>query len=372
MHRVPFLLESPDTTLHPSIIIMAELRLAIASVSLGRSAAGHGLIHKIQQAALHSFQGVEIFYECLEHLACSLPGGLSEKNLLAAAEKTRAACDSHGITVVCLQPFGSAEGLLDAEAREDMFQRLRLWIKISHALGCDLIQVPTNFLPGKCTTGDFETICADLREISQIGMEASPRVRLAYEAVSWGTHIDIWEGAWEVVKAVNMPNLGLCLDTFHITGRVWGDPTSKSGKNVEADRALDVSLSRMVNELHADKIFYIQSGDAQKLEPPLSEQHPWHDPGQRPRMTWSRNGRLFAYEEDEGAYLPVESVLDAIINGLGYRGWVSLEAFSRELACEDSAIPALYAQRGLRSWQRMRESLGIADSAATGLSRAHL
>lgn len=351
---------------------MAELRLAIASVSLGRSAAGHGLIHKIQQAALHSFEGVEIFFECLEHLARDLPGGLNDDNLLAAAHKTRAACESHGITVVCLQPFGFAEGLLDPKARREMLQRLRLWIRVSQALGCDLIQVPTNFLPGKDTTGDFGTICADLREIAQIGMKESLPIRFAYEAVSWGTHIDVWEGAWEVVKTVNMPNLGLCLDTFHITGRVWGDPTSKSGKNLEADRALEVSLSRMVSDLDPEKIFYIQSGDAQKLDPPLGDQHPWYDPAQRPRMTWSRNSRLFAYEEDEGAYLPVHSVLDAIINTLGYRGWVSLESFSRDLASENSSIPAVYAQRGFRSWQRMHEFLGIVGAGAVGANRVHL
>lgn len=337
---------------------MAELRLAVASVSLGRAAVGHSLIRKIEQAALHSFRGIEVFYECLEYHARSLPSGLNNANLEAAAKQVREACRRYSIAIVCLQPFPSAEGLLDQEERRQMLQRMKLWIRLAKVLGTDLIQIPTNFSHSK-TTGDLDVICADLHEIVQLGLKESPPIRFAYEAVSWGTHIDTWERAWEVVKRVDMPNLGVCLDTFHIAGRVWGDPTSPAGRKGEGDRALATSLHHMAEELDVTKIFYVQSGDAQKLEPPLSARHPWYDPTQQPRMTWSRNARLFAYEEDRGAYLPVHAVLDTIINKLGYRGWISLETFSRELALRDSSIPAVYAKRGLRSWETMLTSLGL-------------
>lgn len=42
---------------------------AIASISLGRSSAGHDLLTKIRVAKLAGFEGIEIFFECLEHLA---------------------------------------------------------------------------------------------------------------------------------------------------------------------------------------------------------------------------------------------------------------------------------------------------------------
>ena len=71
---------------------------------------------------------------------------------------------------------------------------------------------------------------------------------------------------WDIVKAVSMPNFGLCLDTFHIAGRVWADPAAISGKNVDGPEALANSLVKMVDELDVNRMFYVQVRDAKFLE----------------------------------------------------------------------------------------------------------
>jgi 4-hydroxyphenylpyruvate dioxygenase len=241
------------------------LKPAIATVSLGRSAAGHGIIGKLRQASLAGFSGVEIFFECLESLAGQKQresGADKRIALIEAARDVRATCDAENLAVMTLQPFVFYDGLLDEATHRQKIKTLHLWFEICHILGTDLIQIPTNFQPDG-TTGQLDRLVTDLTLVARLGLQQSPPIRLSYEGICWGTHISTWEGTWEVVKQVNLPNLGLCLDTFHIAGRVWGDPTSPSGRTQDADEALEASLDRLVREVDPRKIFYVQLSDAE-------------------------------------------------------------------------------------------------------------
>ena len=44
-------------------------------------------------------------------------------------------------------------------------------------------------------------------------------MRVAYEALAWGRHVNTYERSWEVVRRADHPALGLCLDSFHILSR---------------------------------------------------------------------------------------------------------------------------------------------------------
>jgi 4-hydroxyphenylpyruvate dioxygenase len=129
------------------------------------------------------------------------------------------------------------------------------------------------------------------------------------------------------VQRVDCPNFGLCLDTFNIADRVWGDPTSVTGKTANADADLKASIEQRVRTVDLSKVFYIQVVDAERQTTPLVKGHPFHVDSQPPRMSWSRNARAFAYEENKGAYLPVEYVAQAIIHQMGYKGVISMELF---------------------------------------------
>lgn len=236
---------------------------------------------------------------------------------------------------------------------------MQLWIQIARILGTDTIQIPSNFLT-EGVTGDFDLIVSDLQKAADLGLEQDPAIRFAYENMCWGTFVETWEQAWEIVTAVDRPNFGICLDTFHIAGREWADPSVANGKVEGADALLEQSLANMVRLIDVDKIFYVQLEDGERLDSPLKPGHPFWVEGQPARMSWSRNARIFAFEE--GGYLPVIKVLKAIVDpapqGLGYQGWISLELFSRTLTEEGPRVPLEHAQRGLKSWNRLVQHMG--------------
>ncbi|KAI1367708.1 xylose isomerase-like protein [Xylaria arbuscula] len=333
---------------------------AIMSASLGRAWL-HDFDDKVKVAAKEGFVGIEIFYEDLEHLARKLcqTDKPEPEELLQAAEHVSALCDSVGLEIIGLQPFLFYEGLLDRQRHDELITKMSLWLQIARKLGTNTIQIPGNFLPTEELTGDYDSIASDLRKLADMGAKENPPIRFAYENLCWSTHIDTWEKAWDICKRVDRPNFGLCLDTFNIAGRVWADPTSPTGTTPNADADLEASIQALVRDVDVNKVFYIQVVDAERMSVPLVAGHPFHVDGQPPRMSWSRNARAFAYETDRGAYLPVESVVDAIIHGLGYKGWVSMELFSRTMAEEGPGVPAKHASRGIASWKKLQERLRL-------------
>ncbi|KAJ6151527.1 hypothetical protein N7470_007124 [Penicillium chermesinum] len=333
---------------------MAINRPAIASMSLGRPWI-HDLPGKLMQAAAHGFEGIELFFDDLDCYAQRTFNG----NHLEAARQTRRLCERLGMTIICLQPFSMYEGLLDrAESDRLLDEKLPRWFTLARALGTDMIQVPSNFLgpdpeTGKArTTGDRGVIVRDLQRLADLGAGAG--FRFVYEALCWGEHIDTWEASWEVVQGVDRPDFGLCLDSFNIAGRVYADPASPTGRTPNAAADLAASLQRLrTADIDPQKIFYVQLVDGERLDAPLDERHPFYVAGQPARMSWSRNARLFPCEESRGGYLPIVDVARVFFEDLGFRGWVSLELFSRTLADPDPFTPAEHARRGIDSYHKM-------------------
>lgn len=335
---------------------------AIVSVSLGRAHL-HDLIRKIEQAAKFGYAGIEIFYEDLSIFAEQLAGKYGDPTtgeLIAAARRVRELCESHGLVIISLQPFSFYEGLKDRQQHKRRVEVLQsVWFPLVKELGTDIIQIPANFLPAEQLTSDLDVIVSDLLELADLGLRQDPVVKFVYENLCWSTYIDTWEKAWDVVKLVDRPNFGICLDTFNIAGRIWADPTSPAGKVPDGDEILKSSMTRLVEEIDVRKVFYIQIVDAERMDPPLSKDHPWHVDGQVPRMTWSRNARTFLYEGERGAYLPVESIAATLISSLGYEGFVSMELFSRSLAEVSPNVPQDHARRGMKSWRRLEQRLQL-------------
>lgn len=333
---------------------------AIMSASLGRAWL-HCLNYKIEQAAKAGFKGIEIFYEDLDYAARQISGDDSptSDHILKAAENIHSICQAQDLEIIGLQPFLFYDGLKDRDQHERLIEKMKLWLKIAKTLGTNTIQIPANFLPADQLTGDRDVIAADLRKVADMGAAADPPVRFAYENLCWSTYIDTWEKLWDIVKRVDRPNFGMCLDTFNIAGREWADPASPTGKAMNADEDFKRSLEKLVNEVDVSKMFYIQVVDAERMESPLIPGHPFHVDGQPARMSWSRNARTFMYEEDRGAYLPAEDVAKAIISGLGYTGYVSMELFSRTMNEEGQHVPDQHAARGILAWQKLQKRLNL-------------
>ena len=332
---------------------------ATATVSLGKPG-GHD-IKSILKAAAHSgIKGIEICYNNLHFHAVQLLGSYStevdQTALIQAAEDIKKICDELGLTIIDLQPFATYDGLTDTELHRQMVHKFSRWLELVHALGTDIIQMPSNWNQDG-TTGDMDKIVADLREVADLAAKEEPLVRIAYEAVAWGAYIDLWEQSWDVVKQVDRPNFGLCLDTFHIAGRIWGDPSSLNGVMPHSDADLVESLVRLVKDVDVTKVFYVQLSDAEKLDSPLVEGHEYYAPDQPARMSWSRSARLFPFEELLGGYMPILTIARAVVNELGYRGWISMEIFSRHLLSTDPGIPVEFAERAMRSYRKVKAEL---------------
>lgn len=360
-------------------------RLAIPSMSLGRCAAGHSLEHKLDMAQKYGYHGIELFHDDLLDVAARLhpaaapAGEPSPTAQLLAAEHIAQLCRARRLHIVCLQPLMHYEGLADRAAHARALHKLRLWIRLVRALGTDLIQIPSTFLPAARLAADddhgtfLDLAVADLREAADLGLAASEPalglgpVRFAYESLAWGTRVDVWERCWDVVRRVDRPNLGICLDTFHIAARLFADPTAPDGRTgPDAEERVRRSTAALIRQLDVAKLFYVQVVDGARLGRPLVDGHPFHDRQQHPRMSWSRNCRLFYGEDDRGAYMPVKEIARAIFQGLGFEGWVSLELFNTRMSEHDPAVPEELAARGAASWVKLKRdmNLGAEESSA--------
>ncbi|KAJ5195582.1 uncharacterized protein N7498_009020 [Penicillium cinerascens] len=329
---------------------------AIATVSLG-AANLHSITAKIEAAAQNGQLGLELFHDDLAQLAktlrCQCSAARSDRDYeIDAAHAIRDLCAERGLRVLALQPFRHYEGLLDLEQHAQRLDELNHWKQLCQILGDDLfILIPSSFLDPSEITGDRDRLVADLAQAADVAFP----VRVAYEALAWGTYVNTWEDCWDIVRRADRPNLGICLDTFNIAARVWADPTSPTGRlPLNADQDLQRSMKRLVQDVDPDKVMMVQLADGERVDP----QVPFLDaPGLPKLLTWSRNARLFPCEEERGGYLPIREVADACLNGLGYTGYVSMEVFSRTTQVDKPSVPNEHAARARQSWQRVLERL---------------
>ena len=281
-------------------------------------------------------------------------------------------CNTLGLQVLTLQPMRDVEGWTSPRDRLAAFKRVQSRFPVMRALGTDLMIVCSNNQAAPATTGDVDTLANDLRELADAAAQyeesvsaststapaVSPSqskrpIRIAYEALSWGAHVDKWSQAWAVVKRVNRANVGICFDSFNTLGREFADPCSVTGIQ-EPETLTRTALRQSLDDIAsvpADKIFFLQVGDARKLAEPLKASPSEEEP--RPaRMIWSRSNRLFPGEEQQGAFMPVTDFVKAVTLRAGYKGPWSIEVFNSSLHDEGTAVQDEHARRGFQglSW----------------------
>src|SRR5213592_4211937 len=62
--------------------------------------------------------------------------------------------------------------------------------------------------------GDPESLTKDLQKLAMLALPLN--IRIAYEALSWGRHVNEFPHAADLVQGADRANLGLALDSFHI------------------------------------------------------------------------------------------------------------------------------------------------------------
>jgi sugar phosphate isomerase/epimerase len=324
-------------------------RMAIATVSMGWHES-HTLERKISAAADSGIEGIELCWEDFEKFAT-----IHSLSHLEAASAVKDLCEKRKLAIVTLQPFLQFEG--SKLPLEERLTKAREWVQLARTLGTDIIQVASNWEVD--SSGDEKTIVAELKALADIGAESrngETIIRFGYEAISWATHVALWEDSVRIVKLVDKPNFGLCLDTYHVLARIWADPRSLTGRLPGADFALRESMARFLEICPVDKIFFIQLSDGEKVDPPLLPGHPYFEADKDPSILWCVWGRLFPFEADKGAYLPMKVILDTWLRDKGWQGWVSFELFHRDEK-EEVNGPEIFAERGIESWKKVLASL---------------
>jgi 4-hydroxyphenylpyruvate dioxygenase len=121
---------------------MSTIKVAIATNSLGKSAAGHTIHRKLQAAKAHGFDGLEVAFECLEaHAATYILHQSRNDRLLAAAGDVFKLATSLGLELIALNPFGAYDGLKDPHDVEIRLQEAELWCQLCQVMHIRIFQV---------------------------------------------------------------------------------------------------------------------------------------------------------------------------------------------------------------------------------------
>lgn len=168
------------------------------------------------------------------------------------------------------------------------------------------------------------------------------------------THATTWSTVWDIVKLVDRPNVGLCLDTFQTAGGEWGDPTTSSGKlegvsAEELERRYAESLRGLAKTVPKEKIYLLQLSDAYKPPSPFSSEA--DESGLRPRGRWSHDFRPMPFD---GGYLPIVAMTRAVLD-TGFKGWFSMEIFDGGKDGKGKSVSDLgaYASKAMDSHKRL-------------------
>jgi 4-hydroxyphenylpyruvate dioxygenase len=242
------------------------MKTSIATVSISGD-----LAEKLAAISAAGFDGVEIF----EQDFLTFDGSPRDVGRMIR---------DHGLEITLFQPFRDFEGLPEPQ-RARAFERAERKFDLMGELGTDLMLICSNVSP--LALGGIDRAAADLRELGD--RAASRGLRVGFEALAWGRHVNDHRDAWEIVRRADHAAVGLILDSFHTLAR-----------------RTDVASIRSIP---GDRIFIVQLADAPMIDMDL--------------LYWSRHFRNMPGQGD----LAVVDFMRAVM-ATGYGGPISLEVFN--------------------------------------------
>jgi len=142
-------------------------------------------------------------------------------------------------------------------------------------------------------TDDPEVIARDLRKLAMLALPHG--IRIAFEGLSWGRHINEVHQAWAAVQLADCPNLGLAIDSYH---------QFATSTPIEALEGVD-----------PERIYLVQLSDFMWQETRTVQE----------RIDTARHFRVFP---GEGVHSQALVELVRKLDGMGYRGDYSFEVFN--------------------------------------------
>ena len=179
-------------------------------------------------------------------------------------------------------------------------------------------------------TGDIAAITKDLQKLAMLAVPLG--IRIAYEALSWGRHVNEYPQAWEIVQAADRSNLGTCLDSYHIL----------------ANRSDTAALG----EIDPEKVFLVQLSDFMWQEVRSPED----------RIDTARHFRVFP---GEGVHGEEVIALVRTLDAMDYRGDYSFEVFNDDYR----QLPLSMVAR--RAWRSVKWIAGQVSRRSLPIRRRH-
>ena len=213
-----------------------------------------------------------------------------------------------GLRVTGFQVLRDFEGL-SGHLHDYKIDIAKSMLELCHAVGAKVLLVCSS--TSTHATGDADALARDLRKLAMLALPLG--IRIAYEGLSWGRHINEFTTAWDLVCRADAPNLGIGIDSYH----AFATQTALQ----------DLDL------LDPGKIFLVQLADFMWNEVRSNEE----------RIDTARHFRVFP---GEGVHSEQLAELVMRLDRLGYRGDYSFEVFNDDY---QQMPPATVAERARRS-----------------------
>jgi 2-keto-myo-inositol isomerase len=235
---------------------------------------------------------------------------LSARDLVGHADGWHAAVEevkASGLRVTGFQVLRDFEGL-SGHLHDYKVDIARSMIEMCAALGGPILLACSS--TSRHATNDEALIARDLRKLAMMALPHG--IKVAYEGLSWGRHINDCVGAWRVVQAADVPNLGIGVDSFH--SFATRTPTEA------------------LQDIDPEKIYLVQLADFMWQEIRTVEE----------RIETARHFRVFPGEgvhSDELRHWVIE------LDRMGYRGDYSFEVFNDDYTQMPLPVVAERARR---------------------------
>jgi 4-hydroxyphenylpyruvate dioxygenase len=182
-----------------------------------------------------------------------------------------------GMQIACTQPLRKIEGIRDPDERRATLDLVAKRFPFMRAFDTDLVFMCSNIQADSGVTSDLQTVSRDLAELGDVAAAYSRRdggrmLKIGYEGLSWAVQ-HTWSSSWEVVRAANRPNVGLIVDSFNLLAVEFANPYNPAGHGriyptmAESMAVLGSSLAAFVATVPGDRIFFVQLGDAELVDP---------------------------------------------------------------------------------------------------------
>ncbi len=223
-------------------------------------------------------------------------------------EAAVAAVKASGLRVTGFQVLRDFEGL-SGHLHGYKVDIAKQMIGMARALGAKVLLACSS--TSQHASADPDDIARDLRKLAMLALPHG--IQVAFEALSWGRHINEMPQAWDAVQRADMPNLGIGVDSYHVFAT-----------NTALDHLDDIDPAR---------IYLVQLADFMWQETRTAQE----------RMETARHFRVFP---GEGVHSQALAELVRKLDAMGYRGDYSFEVFNDDY--QQLPLPTV-AQRARRS-----------------------